>query len=197
MAFHMSIESDIKKATRGLTKIQKKQVPFATARALTWTVQDAQKEIIESIPSNFNVTKKWWLKQQPTGIKIRPAKKNRLVASVYTQAFFADLQERGGTKHPYKSRNLLVPTGKVPKSRRKAGGAAVMLRGKKVFQTSKGIYRRKGSKKSPIVELLFTRAPSAKIRPRFEFRRTAQKAARKNFRRNMRRSLDKALATAR
>ena len=78
----INVKSNVKQFTKGLRRIEKKQIPFATARALTWTAQDAQKWLIKKIPSIFNVNKKWWLKQQPTGIKIKPAKKNDLVSSV-------------------------------------------------------------------------------------------------------------------
>jgi hypothetical protein len=192
----ISVRSNVKQFTKGLTRIQKKQVPFATARALTWTAQDVQKAIVDRIQGAFNVTKKWWLKQQPTGIKVRPAKKTNLSTRVYTNAHFAKLQEDGGTKRPARAKNLLVPTGKVPKSRRKSGGAAVMLKGKKTFSTKKGIYRRKGPKKKSVVELLFARTKTAHIAPRFGFRRTAIRTVRKRFKRNFARSLDKALNTA-
>lgn len=192
----ISVRSNVKEFTRGLTRIQKKQVPFATARALTWTAQDVQKAIMERIPRVFNVTKKWWLKQQPTGIKVRPAKKTHLASRVYTEAHFADLQEDGGTKRPRQSKSLLVPSNKVPKSRRKSGGAAAMLKGKKTFSNRKGIYRRKGPKRNQTVELLFARTKTAHIRPRFGFKRTAVKTVRARFKRNFARSLSKALETA-
>lgn len=193
----ISVRSNVKEFTRKLDRIERRQVPFATARALTWTVQDAQKHIIDKIPSIFNRTKRWELKQQPTGIKIRPATKARLIASVYTNAYFAHLQEFGGTKRPNKGKNLLVPTDRVPKSRRKSGGAGVMLKQKKTFSTRSGVYRRKGPKKRSVVELLYWRTKSADITPRFGFRRMAKKQARRRFDRNFARSLGKALATAR
>ncbi|MDY6790521.1 MAG: hypothetical protein SWH54_04550 [Thermodesulfobacteriota bacterium] len=193
----INVKSNVKQFTRHLTRIEKKQVPFATARALTWTAQDVQKWLIKKIPSIFNVTKKWWLKQQPTGIKIKPAKKNYLVSSIYTKAYFANLQEEGGTKRPTRSKNLVIPTKKVPKSRRKAGGAAVMLKGKKVFSTARGIYRRKGGKKSRTIELLFHKERSANIKPRFNFRQTAHSIATRMFKRNFLRSLAGALKTRR
>ena len=193
----LSVRSNVKEFTRGLDRVQKRQVPFATARALTWTAQDAQKEIIIKIPSIFNITKKWFLKQQPTGIKITPAKKLRLIASVYTVAYFAKLQEFGGTKRPRKGKNLLIPTERVPKSRRKSGGAGIMLKQKKTFSTKTGVYRRKGPKKKSVVELLFWRSRDADIKPRFGFRRMAREIAKRRFARNFKRSLSKALATAR
>jgi len=193
----INVKSNVKQFTRHLTKIEKKQVPFATARALTWTAQDVQKWLIKKIPAIFNVTKKWWLKQQPTGIKIKPAKKNHLISSIYTKAYFASLQEEGGTKRPTRSKNLVIPTKKVPKSRRKSGGAVVMLKGKKVFSTSRGIYRRKGGKKSRAIELLYHKDSSANVKPRFNFKKTAHRIATRMFKRNFLKSLASALKSAR
>jgi hypothetical protein len=156
-----------------------------------------QKRLIRKIPAIFNVTKKWWLKQQPTGIKIKPAKKNHLVSSIYTKAYFANLQEEGGTKRPTKSKNLVIPTKRVPKSRRKAGGASIMLKGKKVFSTARGIYRRKGGKKSKSIELLYHKEKSANIRPRFNFKQTAYSITTRMFKRNFLKSLASALKSAR
>lgn len=193
----INVKSNVKQFTRHLTKIEKKQIPFATARALTWTAQDVQKWLIKKIPAIFNVTKKWWLKQQPTGIRIKPAKKNHLISSVYTKAYFAPLQEEGGTKRPTRSKNLVIPTKKVPKSRRKSGGATAMLKGKKVFSTSRGIYRRKGGKKSKSLELLYHKESSANVKPRFNFKRTAHTIATRMFKRNFLKSLASALKSAR
>lgn len=195
----INFKSNVKEFTRGLDKIQKKQVPFATARALTWTAQDAQKGIIQRIPRIFNVSKKWWLKQQPTGIKITPAKKIRLISSVYTMAYFAALQEMGGTKRPHRSSILIIPTKKVPKSRRKSGGAKAMLKNKNVFSTKTAIFRKKGGKKrkNQKLELLYIKEQSANVRARFSFARTVKTIANRKFSRNFIKSLEMALKTAR
>jgi hypothetical protein len=194
----INVKSNVKEFTRHLNRIEKKQIPFATARALTWTAQDAQKEIISRIQAVFRNKKKWWLKQQPTGIKIIPARKTRLVSTVYTDAYFANLQELGGTKRPHRSKVLLIPTDKVPKSRRKAGGAATMLTQKNVFSTPRGIYRRKGGKKrkNQTIELLFHKSGTAQIRPRFHFKSTAGHAS-ERFKVNFIKSLHQALKTMR
>lgn len=195
----LNVKNNVKDFTRHLNRIQKKQLPFATARALTWTAQATQKALQDWVQKVFNVTKKWWLKQQPTGIKIKPAQKTRLIAEVYTNAYFADLQEKGGTKRPHRSRSLLIPTDKVPKSRRKAGGAAQMLKTKNVFSTSKGIYRRKGGKKrkNQRIELLFTKEKIAQVKPRLRFAETAARIAFATFPRKFLDSLQRALKTAR
>ena len=193
----INVKSNVKQFTKHLNRVEKKQIPFALARGLTWTAQAVQSKIIKKIPAIFNVTKKWWLKQQPTGIIIKPAKKSHQVSSVYTPAYFAERQEEGGAKRPTKSKSLVIPTKKVPKSRRKAGGAAAMLKGKKVFSTARGIYRRKGGKKSKSIELLYHKDASANIKPRFNFKRTAHTIATRTFKKNFLKSLAMALKTMR
>ena len=193
----LNVKSNVKSWTRDLDKIQKRQVPFATARALTWTAQAVQKAIQDRIQRVFENRKKWWLKQQPTGIKIKPAKKTHLIASIYTDAYFADEQEFGGLKRPHRGRSILVPSDKVPKSRRKAGGAGAMLKQKTVFSNRKGVFRRVGGKKSRKVALLFWRTPSATVKPRLEFRETARRTAAAKFKQKFMDSLSKALKTAR
>jgi hypothetical protein len=209
--FSLSVKSDVKQLTRHLDKIQKKQVPFATARALTWTVKEMQADIIHKIPNIFNTTRKWWLARQPTGIKIKPAKKNDLVATVFSQAYFLRLQEYGGIKLPFRGRGLLVPSPLVPKYGRKAGGAKKVMAGKKVLRAggrsggdpvvhapsgTRGVFRRKGKARLPI-ERLYAYTPSAHILPRFGFRRMAAHKARQRFAANFHKSLAMALKTAR
>ncbi len=203
------VRSNIKQFTKGLDRDQRRQVPFATARALTRTAQRCQADIQGNIPKLFNTTKKWWLKQQPTGIKITPAKKADLAATVYTRAYFADLQEKGGIKAPFESGGLLVPTDKVPKYGRKSGGAAKVLAGKKIIRRGrkpegspiiktrsggKGVFRRKNKK---TVELLYNYVPRANIRPRFGFARMAHSSAQRHFKPEFEKSLKAALKTAR
>lgn len=193
-----NVKNNIKQATRGLNKIQKKQVPYATALALTRTAQECQKYIQSKITSIFKVTKKWWLKQQPTGIKIKPATKTNLVSSVYTSAYFAELQEEGGTKRPTRSNKLLIPLPRVPKSRRKAGGATQMLNNQNVFSTGKGIYRRKGGKrrKNQTIEILFHKDQTAHVKPRFRFKIMAELVAKRVFDQEFYKALSKAISTA-
>lgn len=190
------VKDNVKDFTRWLTDVQKKQVPYATALALTRTAQDVQAYIIERIQTIFNVTKKWWLKQQPTGIKIKSATKRDLHSRIYTNAYFADLQEEGGIKRPQDNRVLAVPTDATPKSRRKSGGARIMMQQKKTFSTPAGIFRRKGRGKNSKVEKLFAYAKTATIRPRFGFKTMAKSVAARQFPKRFAESLSKALKTA-
>lgn len=181
---------------RKLTKLEKKDLPFATAVALTRTMQDAQTSIIRAIPHIFRTTKKWWLKQQPTGVKIRGAnfRAAKLTASVFTKAYFAALQEDGGIKTPHRGKLLAVPTASVPKSRRKSGGARKTMNLKKAVANRWGIYLKKGGKKNPRLEKQFTWAKQAVVPARFGFKAIAAKVTRRRFRQHLDRELAKAVA---
>ena len=193
----IKVKSNVKQVANMLNKYQRRQIPYATARGLTWTVQGAQRTIINDLSNRMTKTRKWALKQQPTGVKITPAKKDNLTASVYTRAHFAENQEEGGTKFPYKGRALAVPTARVPKSRRKSGGARIMMKQKKTFANRRGIYRKKGGKKNPSIEKLYTLTTSARIMPRMRFRQTASMYCVNRFQYHFMRSLRMALRTAR
>ncbi len=200
--FEIDVRLDVKELTKSLNDLQRKQIPFATAQALTRTAQDVQKAEVVNVQRVFENKKKWWLKQQPTGIKITPAKKNNLVASIFTNAFFADLQEEGGTKRPFRGSTLAIPTDNVAKRFRKSGGARDILNQKNVFITkfrdgSKGIVKKVGGKRNPRLKALFGFERTAKIPRRFNFKKVAARVANRQFIRRFNQSLDKALKTAR
>lgn len=90
---------------RRLTDLEQKQLPFATARALTWLAMDVQKEERRELPRRFTIRNTWVAK----GIRIKPAKKTRLVAEVYSRDDFMERQEEGGTKRPKQGQHLAVP----------------------------------------------------------------------------------------
>jgi hypothetical protein len=206
-----NLKSDVKRLTRKLNAIQRRQVPFATARALTWTAKAAQGDLQAHMPVVFNVTRKWWLAKQPTGIKIKPATKATPIALVYTGAYFAGLQEEGGVKHPFKGRGLLVPTDKVPKYGRRAGGAKKVLAGKKILRRGGvaggdpivrmpngclGVFRRRGKKRLPI-DRLYSFKGEAHIPARMNFRAYAAKMVQREFAKIFEKSLSMAIKSAR
>ena len=195
----VNITSNIKEFTRDLKWHERKSMPFVTALALTRTAQDVQKAIILRVPRIFNVTKKWWLKQQPTGIKIKPAKKGiSPTAEVYTKAHWGQRQEEGGIKTPHTGSHILVPTKNVPKYGRKAGGAKKIIAGKKAIKHSgnpiitlssgkKVIARRKGKKRNPI-EIMYNVVPRAVIIARWGFKMTAKAQALRHFPRELKKA---------
>jgi hypothetical protein len=93
-----------------LDDIAKKQLPFATAKALTMTAQDVQKKMIEVMPERFTVRSGWY-RSGPFAFKIKAATKSNLQAEVYTNAPWMSIQESGGEKMPLAGRKMIaIPT---------------------------------------------------------------------------------------
>jgi hypothetical protein len=200
MGMSISVKSDVKQLMRQLDSVQRRQIPFAVASALTLTAKEAQKEIQADIPNRFRVTKKWWLQQQPTGIKVQPATKQRWWATVFTNAYFAPLQEAGGTKTPYRGSSIVAPSSNVRAATQRRSGGAKEARNKPgVFfgktRTGKtAMYRRKSKRQ---VELLYVFMRTARVKKRFGFKQQAVATVRRVFSRILKQRLDQAIATAR
>ena len=92
----INVSHDLDALASRLTNLQREQLPFAAAKALTMTVQDVQHELQSEMPSRFTIRRTWTIQ----GIRIKPATKRELTAAVYSRDPFMDLQESGGTKAP-------------------------------------------------------------------------------------------------
>ncbi len=90
--------------TDRLMTLCEKDVLFIAAKSLTQTAQEAQKQIKQHLHSVFVLRKPNFEKS----IKVRPATKQTLQASVYTMAGFASLQQTGG-RRVAKAGQLAVP----------------------------------------------------------------------------------------
>jgi hypothetical protein len=90
----MSVRADVDAVKRMLTNVQREQMPFATAAALSDTVKDIRTQVQADIPSQFNLRRPWIVQ----GIRFTPATKQELTASVYSKDPFMALQQTGGTK---------------------------------------------------------------------------------------------------
>ena len=119
MVVSLNVKHDIDRALRKLTNIEKKQIPFAIALALTKTAQDAQKAITDQIPKVFDrpisATKK--------AVRIEPAKKTKLVAAVKIKdSFFGSpplekylaAQIKGGPRRHKRFERALISSGHMP-----------------------------------------------------------------------------------
>lgn len=135
------LKSNIKEFVKYLDDVEKKHVPFATSLALNATAVEAQKAVVDAIPHIFNNRKKWWLKQQPTGVKVQfttKGSKSKGIASnmksrVYTDAKFAPRQEKGEIKKA-RGKNLAIPKKEnVLDKFEKAGSAKLLMNDTKQY----------------------------------------------------------------
>jgi hypothetical protein len=190
----ISLKGNIKEFTKHLTMLEKQQVPYATSRAINDTAVDGQESVQEAIPHIFNNRKRWWLKQQPTGIKVKFSNKQNLHAKIHTSAYFAKLQSEGGIKTPKTARNLAIPTEAVPRKYRTSHGAKEMSADRaNVFRTPKGVFKRSGKKK---ITLLWSFSPSATIKRVFNFHEIIEKVVKRRFEQHFKKRLTQALSSA-
>lgn len=192
----ITVHDNVREFTRNLNLFQRQQVPFATSRALNDTAVKAQDMLVKGVQIRFNNRKRWWIKgNRRTGIRVDFSSKKRLpiVASVYTNAYFAELQEDGGTKAPVNGKVLAIPTTKAPKALRRSDGVRRAKMKSNVFVSKKGVFQRMAKKK---LKPLFTWARVANVKPRFKFDVTVRAAVNRWFPIYFKKRIQEAISTA-
>ena len=153
----ISIKDNIKEVTKGMSSMQKKQIPFATMLALNDTAFALHKTYKAQTKQKFNDPTPFTQK----GFKVQKARKTHLEAVVFVtekREDYMKLQVDGGTRHP-KNTAIIVPSSKNSSdlSKYKSGnltkGAVNKIKGQrdKYFfgkpkgnQGSEGIWERYG-----------------------------------------------------
>jgi len=197
--------------TTGLDQIIdgiQRQVPFATAKALTMLARDGQAAAMRQVETAFDSPVAFTKK----GFAIKPATKQLLVSQVFAkdiQAGYLSRQEVGATVTPRVGAPLIVPVnirvnraGNIPRGairrRVSSGKAFVVGRGGSLppgvySRPTKAAARRgKGGAK-----LLAAFIPQANYRPRFGFNRAVTKVVSKNVKRRWEEALAGAIRTMR
>ena len=197
----IEITVNTRQFTRWLTDVERRQVPFATAQALTATAFAVRRQVVErTFPAAFKLRNRRFPR---VAIRVAKATKRSLSASVFDRLGrdYLKLHATGGTKRPRGGR-LAVPTtrirrtksGRIPK-----GQTPTAVRGRKnavvapVNGGKQGIWRRRRGR----LELLYTLQPSARIRKRLRFFEDANAVVTRQFPRRFRVALAKAVRTAR
>jgi len=194
---------DVSQVLKANDDLVNKQLPFATARALTLTAQDAQAAIRASMPQHFTIRNAW----SQRGIIIKPASKDVIpyrsavmVGDIWNYLF---LQEPGGEKTPISSQHLAVPEdirSSPSQILRRGLRPKALLARKDVFIKDLGggnqaIYQRVG-RGGHNLKLLYILIPEAHIRPRLGLAETALKIGNERWAINFAGSLEAAMITA-
>ena len=165
------------------------QIPFATALALTKTVQSLQKFDQNTIlPSRFTLRRAPWIKQ---GVRIKAATKANLEASVEDIHGFMGLQETGGEKIPFGNAiavplpgarpnvGSIIPDNKRPKAVMANGGFirngimyAVQARYKKQRRRGGIVGPMNATQQRNKIVPMYVLVSQANIKPRYEFEKT-------------------------
>ena len=165
----LNVGSNINQVAGWLTNVQRKQLPFATAGALTDTAFDVRKHVVEkTFPRDFDLKNKRFA---GATLRVDKANKRNLRAAVYDRLGreYLETQARGGIKRPIDGRNIAIPTQHTKRTASGKVGAAKRPRavlGKPntfIRRTSSGgQILQKGRRKSAPLKTLYQLVPLAR-----------------------------------
>jgi hypothetical protein len=193
---------DVSQVLQANDDLVTKQLPFATARALTLTAQDAQAAIRAGMPSRFIIRNAW----SQRGIIVKPADKNVIparsavmVGDIWSYLF---IQESGGDKVPTASRHLAIPEdirSSPMQILRKSMRPKALLQRKDVFikEMPSGIEAIMQRLPDHRLKLLYLLVPDAHLKPRLGLVETATKIGNQRWAINFAASLQAAMMSAR
>lgn len=195
----IKVATDVAKLTSHLRDIEQRQIPFATATALTAVAKHAQASITAQLPSIFDRPTPFTMR----AIGMTPARKSDLTATVLVrplQARYLELEETGGFRTSVSGKSLPepiaiptnaygnIPRGKIAQLATKPGYFIGTIKG------VKGLYQRP---KRGAMRLLARFVTGWSIKPKFRFAERVGIDVRATLPAAMRAALDKALSTAR
>lgn len=189
-----NVKGDMKPITKHLKKVQKKQIPFASAQAINETLKQVVKAEQAQMHKKLDKPTPFTVK----AFKIRYAKKHALYGEVVikpAQWKYLKYQIDGGTR----TGKIGVPTkqAKLNKYGNIPGRRKGLVKGKKQYMTSTGVWERSGGKSNPKSTLVVSFKSSVTYNKRFPFYKIADGVARSQFQKNFQRSIKRAIATAR
>jgi hypothetical protein len=189
-----NVKGDLKPLIKHMSKVQKKQIPFAAANAINATLFDVMKAEKAQMPKKLDRPTPYTMK----AFKINKAKKTMLVGDIHVMPErykYLKYAIEGGTR----TGNIGVPTkhaklnkfGNIPM--RKKG----LIKNKKQFiQTINGLSG-VWEKSKHGTKLMVAFENSVTYKKRFPFYKIAEAVARKKFQRNFKKSLARAMRSAR
>ena len=191
----VKIQFDSHELQTWLSNVQQKQMPYATARALTDTAQDIKTAAIDSAKKNFTLRNNWVVK----GIRINRAEKKdwpNIKAEIGSKDNFMKLQEEGGVK-----KKNAIPRGARPVKTAittPAKWPGAMLKKNNAFvgtvRTGKrAVYIRQRKR----LKLMYVFQDTVNIKPRWKLKETAEQVGRKVMQGHFMRRIDEALRSAR
>jgi hypothetical protein len=104
MEIKINTNPQITEFVRTLNDVARKQVPFATSRAINETLLFAQAQVRRELPEHFKIRSNWVAK----GIQVRMSDKRTLTGLIFTRDEFMARQETGGEK-PRGDKEQAVP----------------------------------------------------------------------------------------
>ena len=211
MTVEVNIKSNVKEFKKGLTGVQKKQIPFATSVALNKTgvlvLVGLGRTAAKTFEGGATASTLRALKP-PKGLKgtrhnIKFSTKKDLTTEIFLPAWaskYLKYQIDGGLrKTPGKGTGVPTRNKKLNKFGNIPGRSSGLIKGKKQFfaniKGTEGVWERYGTG-GRNVRLLIAFEKDTNYRPKFSYYGTARKMVRVHFKRKMKIELAKALRNA-
>ncbi|MCP3916157.1 MAG: hypothetical protein GY711_11425 [bacterium] len=203
-AFDVEVVADLGGFDHFMDGLRRKQVPFATALALTRTAQDAQAAAKRRMQKVFTLRSKW----AEGGVRIRRAEKrdwpNTRAVVGHLDAMFV-LHETGGIRRPRSGHRFAIPTravrrtktGKISKARRPSHviASGAFVEGRRIRRKTRR--STKASTQANRLTTLYFLRRQVRIRARLRFRVMVEHEANRVLGTHFESELRKAIKTAR
>jgi hypothetical protein len=192
----VNVKSNIKEVTKGITKTQKKQIPFATANAINKTLFQLRKEMAKQTVKKLDRPTPFTQK----GFLVDQAKKNKLTGVLFIKEAvekYLKFQIDGGVRsgNPFVS----IPTRnkKLNKYGNIAGKKSGLIKGRNQFigeiKGIRGVWQRQADNQ---VKLMVAFDNSVSYEPKFPFYKIASSFVASKFSKNLVEKLTAALRSA-
>lgn len=197
----LTVKADVKKLTRSLSRMQHKQIPFATSKALNDTAFDARKDLMIKTVSHIDRPTPFTKK----GFLVKKSTKRNLTAQVFIKdsvyKYLKWIIEGGTRTSPGKGTGVPTRNTNLNQYGNIRGRRQGLAKGKNQFIATikgiSGVWKRTGGKRSKGVKLMVVFEKSVSYRKTFPFVKLVDKTVKRRFTKNFERSMRKALATAR
>jgi len=180
-------------ATKSLSQIASRQIPFIAAKSLTNVAQKSQAEVKKHIRDEFHIRKKSGGFE--SSIRIKPANKKNLTSEVYTMAAFASLQQTGGKKKARDGRLAIPIYSNIKDVKRKTtkNSPSAYLAGDAFKMRTKSGKEVIAQRKRGSLKILYFLRKEADIEKRFDMVEVTTKAVNDSFGMIFRRNLQDVL----
>jgi len=194
----INIKADTKAINKRLTSLEKKQIPFATSKAINKTAFQTRRQLQKDMDTTFRKGAAGFTKK---GVFVKPSHKTNLEANVYIlkeQAKYLEKQVFGGVRResfaipiPFRNRVGLTNQGNLTKAKFRS---LVNNKNNKILDINgvKGLYELKKNTKPKLLVALNRRSVSYN-NPKFKFFALGRRAVNKFFLKNYERELKQAI----
>lgn len=195
--FGLDVKADLKEVTKYLTRVQKKQIPFATSQALNDTAFDSRKELQKQAQKKMKSPTRF----TANAFQVIKSKKRELIAVVYVEGkryeYLIDIIEGKSKTHKHKGYALPVNVrlnkfGNIPGKRRG------LVKNKRQFIGTingvSGVWERYNKGRN--VKLMIAFGKTVEHKQRFHFTKIVKGIVNSKFKKNFNKRMTRALATA-